>query len=166
MSNQATLQNNNDQLASNNTELTEIIEEISNMLTLEDVMNLMYPVGSYYETSNTTFDPNISWGGTWVLENDGTVLVSKSNTSGSKFNASIGTIVGSETHTLVYSELPSSPYNAGVQWGISSGYSNNNGAWATGYVFNRDESLGLTTKDQPHNNVQPSKIVNRWHRTA
>lgn len=29
-------------------------------------MELFYPVGSYFETSNSTFDPNVEWGGTWV----------------------------------------------------------------------------------------------------
>lgn len=29
-------------------------------------MELFYPVGSYFETSDSTFDPNIEWGGTWV----------------------------------------------------------------------------------------------------
>lgn len=70
----------------------------------------------------------------------------------------IGKKGGEKKHQLTLSEMPSSPYNAGVQWGISNGYSNNNGAWATGYVFNRDESLGITTKDQPHNNVQPYEV--------
>lgn len=31
-----------------------------------------YPVGSYYETSDTTFDPNIAWGGTWVEDTSDT----------------------------------------------------------------------------------------------
>lgn len=29
-------------------------------------MELFYPVGSYFETSDSTFDPNVEWGGTWV----------------------------------------------------------------------------------------------------
>lgn len=34
------------------------------------LLNLIYPVGTYYETSDTDFDPNTSWGGTWeVVEN-------------------------------------------------------------------------------------------------
>lgn len=28
----------------------------------------LWPVGSYYETSDLSFDPNISWGGTWVQD--------------------------------------------------------------------------------------------------
>ena len=31
---------------------------------------IYYPVGSYYETSDTTFNPNTAWGGTWSLETD------------------------------------------------------------------------------------------------
>ena len=34
-----------------------------------------YPVGSYYETSDANFDPNIAWGGTWVQDSKGRVLV-------------------------------------------------------------------------------------------
>ena len=40
------------------------------------LLDLIYPVGSYYETSNSSFDPNESWGGVWSLDTDGTVLVS------------------------------------------------------------------------------------------
>lgn len=29
---------------------------------------IYYPVGSYYETSDTSFDPNVTWGGTWISE--------------------------------------------------------------------------------------------------
>lgn len=29
-------------------------------------IDLFYPVGAYFETSDSTFDPNIKWGGTWV----------------------------------------------------------------------------------------------------
>lgn len=43
-----------------------------------EILNLFYPVGSYYETSDTSFDPNNSWGGTWVLETEGQVHVSGS----------------------------------------------------------------------------------------
>lgn len=41
-----------------------------------DMVDVFYPVGSYYETSDTSFDPNVSWGGTWVLELEGQVHVS------------------------------------------------------------------------------------------
>ena len=32
------------------------------------MLNYIYPVGSYYETSDSIFDPNTAWGGTWTSE--------------------------------------------------------------------------------------------------
>lgn len=29
------------------------------------IFDMFYPVGSYFETSDSTFDPNTAWGGTW-----------------------------------------------------------------------------------------------------
>lgn len=68
------------------------------------ILDLVHPVGSYYETSNASFNPNSAWGGTWTREDDGTTLVSYK--SSGAFNKTIGTIVGEETHTLTKSELP------------------------------------------------------------
>lgn len=31
-------------------------------------IDIFYPIGSYYETSDSTFDPNASWGGSWTVE--------------------------------------------------------------------------------------------------
>lgn len=50
-----------------------------------------YPVGAYFETSDTSFDPNNAWGGTWVLELEGQVHVSAgSNWSMGKANNNNG----------------------------------------------------------------------------
>ena len=43
---------------------------------ISGLLDFFYPVGSYYETSDTTFDPNVTWGGTWELEAAGQVHVS------------------------------------------------------------------------------------------
>ena len=40
------------------------------------LFDFVHPVGSYYETSDASFDPNVTWGGTWVLETAGQVHVS------------------------------------------------------------------------------------------
>lgn len=55
-------------------------------------LDYFYPVGSYYETSDTTFNPNTRWGGTWVLETEGKVHVS----AGTNYTA--GDTGGSATH--------------------------------------------------------------------
>lgn len=58
-----------------------------------------YPVGSYYETSDATFDPNVAWGGTWVLEASGKVHVS----AGTGYQ--IGDTGGAETVNLSDAEI-------------------------------------------------------------
>ena len=45
-------------------DLTAILNEVLPPLPTVD---MFFPVGSYYETSDASFDPNVSWGGTWVL---------------------------------------------------------------------------------------------------
>lgn len=154
---------NVEQLETDSKEVVGAINEIASSITPLVLTDMFYPVGSYYETSNTDFNPNTSWGGTWELEEDGTALVSKSATEGSKFNADIGTIVGSETHTLTVDELAEhdhtiTAFGTTVLMNTGSQY----GSW----IGSGTGGTNATGGGQPHNNVQPSKIVNRWHRTA
>ena len=127
------------------------------------LLDVMHPVGSYYETSNTSFDPNTAWGGTWAREDDGTALVSYK--SSGKFNQTIGTIVGEETHKLTKDELP--------QIDIKTNYASNAGGNGSGLVYgtrvgdsNNQLVQNVNYSGLSHNNVQPSKVVYRWHRTA
>lgn len=52
----------------------------------DQLLDIFYPVGSYYETSKSTseFNPNVAWGGTWELETAGQVHVS----SGTEYSIS------------------------------------------------------------------------------
>ena len=59
-----------------------------------DFLDMFYPVGSYYETSDGNFNPNVKWGGTWELESGGNVHI------GAGGNYSIGGTGGAETVTL------------------------------------------------------------------
>lgn len=136
--------------------------------TLRALFDFIHPVGSYYETSDTSFDPNTTWGGTWVLETEGQVHISAGSTygvSGALTNTSDG---GEKTHTLSVSEMPSHThaiyyYNAsgnksfGYQYG-NKGYQSNEATSSSGIVN--------TGGGGAHNNMQPYIIVNRWHRTA
>ena len=123
------------------------------------INNLIWPVGSYYETSDASFDPNVTWGGTWVLEEDGTVLVSQSSATGSIFNDTLGTTVGEEKHTLTVLELPSNVIQTATTGSNADGYIMRGGYTATG-------TYNIGGSGNAHNIVQPSKIVNRWHRTS
>lgn len=136
-----------------------------------ELINILRPIGSYFETSDANFDPNTAWCGTWVLENDGTVLVSKSDTAESAFNAEASTIVGEEKHTLVVKEMPSHRHQVyGLSGSGNDTYALTNVSGKMGsFEPQNDLYLGMaqaTGGNQPHNNVQPSKICFRWHRTA
>lgn len=52
-------------------------KELAGTTPKSDLLDMFYPVGSYYETSNESFDPNVSWGGTWERDTSGTALVSE-----------------------------------------------------------------------------------------
>ncbi len=74
---------------------------------ISGLVDMFYPVGSYYETSDTSFDPNVTWGGTWSLETAGQVHISAGTgyaVSGALSNTSDGgstdAIVPYHTHTL------------------------------------------------------------------
>lgn len=69
---------------------------------INSMLPIFYPVGSYYETSDTTFNPNTEWGGTWELELAGQVHVSSGtgySVSGAETNTSDGGSKYLQAHT-------------------------------------------------------------------
>lgn len=151
-----------------------------------DLVDFFYPIGSYYETSDTSFDPNVAWGGTWVLETAGQVHVS----AGTGY--AIGSTGGSTTHhhstgnhTLTVSQIPSHTHEiaqrsgSGAQfngWHYEFTVNNSSGpVWNQNTNVNRSTSvIAYTGGGQAHNhgntgdgsNMQPYVVVNRWDRTA
>ena len=83
-------------------------------------LDMFYPVGSYYETSNTNFNPNTAWGGTWVEDSQGRMTLASGtpvqNTitnHGSLTQEQItswvwntGELAGEYNHQLGTSEIP------------------------------------------------------------
>ena len=67
--------------------------------TWNSLLDTFYPVGSYYITSDSNFNPNTSWGGTWTKIDEGQVILS----AGTNYIA--GSSYGSNTHTLTSSEI-------------------------------------------------------------
>lgn len=70
---------------------------------------IYYPVGSYYETSDTTFDPNSAWGGTWVKDSAGRVTVAQ-DTAQTEFDTIGGTggdkNIQEHTHGFTNPKIP------------------------------------------------------------
>lgn len=137
------------------------------------LVDFFYPIGTYYKTDDPNFNPNVSWGGTWVLEDEGRFLQA--------------TKVASKAGTTVEAGLPNITGDVGVQ-----GYYGepNSGAGLTGrgaFAQNSEQvrlkditnstgwvnggsgvSLDASRSSSIYGNsdtVQPkSKLVYVWHR--
>ena len=158
------------------------------------LLDVFYPVGSYYETSNTSFNPNTSWGGTWVEDTYGRVTVAYQSDN-ADFDT-VGEVGGSTTVTLQLSQIPEHCHGKDGGTTTDSGgahnhtgrfkeqkYPNSGGSrdfcrkWGadapdtTGNVFSGSDGKHTHTLTkqgggQAHNNLQPYIVVKRWHRTA
>lgn len=128
------------------------------------LLDFIYPVGSYYETSNTSFNPNTAWGGTWLEDTKGRVTVAL-DSNDTDFDT-IGETGGSKylqehSHNLTLVKSRTFPLNggAGDQAG-PSGFSGDN----NGIMTNTSGIQNAGTGDS--GNLQPYLVVKRWHRTA
>lgn len=131
----------------------------------EQLLDFFHPVGSYYETSNNSFDPNTAWGGTWELLDEGYVLLSGSRSG--TYRA--GREYGENTHTLTEAEIPKHKHqsNAALINAAGAGTATPvpNGA-TYGFAYGAALDTSETGGGQPHNIMQKSKAVYVWHRTA
>lgn len=74
-----------------------------------DLINIFYPVGTYYETTNANFDPNVAWAGsTWQRVADGRALIAGGGSSG----YTVGSVYGEKTHKITVSEMPTHNHGA------------------------------------------------------
>lgn len=158
---------------------------LKDKLDVSGVLNIFYPIGSYYETSDTTFNPNTAWGGTWVLETAGQFHVS----AGTGYTA--GSTGGSADAIVPYHRHSVAKVTDAITGGahahdianrsVYSGSSNYTALFKGGTGTSTNAALSEThTHDLPaHNtgyagtsgnttgaNMPPYIAVNRWHRTA
>lgn len=150
--------------------------DLTNKPTALDYINIVYPVGSYYETSDASFNPNVTWGGTWVEDTAGRILVASDTGTFS----TIGSTGGEETHTLTTTEMPEHNHPltltlSNTGGGVNSVYCANFNASADGTVQTNNVvpstgevrwGVGNRGSGTAHNNLQPYIVIKRWHRTA
>lgn len=142
------------------------------------VFDMIYPVGSYYWSSNAT-NPGSIFGGTWEQIKDRFVLA-----AGGTY--AVNATGGEAMHTLTVNEMPSHAHDVNVRVkgydGWSSYTSKNYGVMfnmssdATGYhspnysahsaSVTADADTGANGNSQPHNNMPPYIVAYCWHRTA
>lgn len=132
------------------------------------VLDTFYPVGTVYQTTSSTFNPQVSWGGTWERIKDKFLLAAGDTYAG-------GSTGGEATHKLTVQEMPSHTHVMYVNNdGSASGWSPTSGD----YLIKPD---GVTTSkknyqaklaqngaglDQEHNNMPPYLAIYIWKRTA
>ena len=75
--------------------------------SIKQLIDIIYPVGTYYETTDSTFNPNTAWVGTeWQRITDGRVLIA----GGDEYT--VGTNYGEKTHKITTSEMPAHNHSA------------------------------------------------------
>lgn len=141
----------------------------SKLINIRDFLNVFYPVGSYYETSDTSFNPNTTWGGTWVEDTAGRTTVAYDSTQ-TEFDT-IGETGGEKKHTLIAAEVPQLTFDTWVSRPVATqgGYADGN--WfaygsSEDHVQQHGSKITTNAGGGSHNNLQPYIVVKRWHRTA
>ena len=103
----------------------------------ESLLNLVYPVGSIYWSSNDT-DPGTLFGGTWQQIKDMFVLA-----AGDSY--SVNNTGGEKTHTLTIDEMPSHDHSFTPSGTVSSSFSGTAGT--TGSMDRNQYHRHVTTDD-------------------
>lgn len=110
------------ELIGQNGATTEILSDA----VKKQIALVAHPVGEYYWTSNTSFNPNTAWGGTWERIQDGRCLISNNGSH------SVGSTGGSETVTLTLSQIPSHSHPHTHNHSHDRGSMNITGTFGTG----------------------------------
>jgi len=136
-------------------------------VTLTQVLEAMYPIGSIYTNATVSTNPGTLLGfGTWSAFASGRVLVGV-DTGQTEFDT-LGETGGAKTHTLSTGEIPSHSHLEKFSSGA------NNGVTGIAQTANQSSVPGINsayTTDVSggggaHNNLQPYITVYMWKRTA
>lgn len=104
--------------------------------SVKQLIDIIYPVGSYYETTNANFNPNTAWAGTtWQRITDGRALIAGGGSSG----YTVGSNYGEKTHTITSSELPTHNHTASTG---AAGSHNHGGDTGNAGAHNHGGSTG------------------------
>lgn len=133
------------------------------------MLDIFYPVGSYYETSDTSFDPNVSWGGTWAEDSSGKVLVAKDSGTFSTVGSTGGAETDSHSHWQSGGGDSDHIYDLTNSAATTEGLSSRVVTKSRVSVSGTGESGAMrqtTTYATASSTLQPYVVIKRWHRTA
>ena len=135
------------------------------------ILDVFYPVGSYYETSDTSFNPNTAWGGTWQEDTAGRITIAY-NSSDNDFKQ-VGYTGGSKTHTQTTDEVAPHTHQLWVEDGsLTNAYGLPQSAMDWNKQLNSwaNAQFGVNRTNvntaKPMDIMNPYVVVKRWHRTA
>lgn len=134
--------------------------------TSTDMVNLVYPVGSIYISTNNT-NPNTLFGvGTWVAFGAGRVPVGF-DAGQTEFDADEET-GGAKTHTLQTTEIPAHNHQTLRERSATTGGATTQIARTPDTSSTVDTAVFTenTGGGGAHNNLQPYIVVRMWKRTA
>lgn len=140
-----------------------------------ELIDLIYPVGSIYMSTNST-SPQVFLGGEWSPIED-TFLLSAGNTytagdtggeaahllTGAESGQKALTNVGSHKHDIYYRYM-TGPTASSSGW-LALGGTTHNGEISSSILSN-SFSIGASNADSAHNNMPPYLVVYMWERTA
>ena len=131
----------------------------SGFVSQSNLVDLVYPVGSYYWSSNST-SPSTLFGGTWTQVKDRFVLA-----AGDSY--SVNATGGEKTHTLTVNEMPGHSHEVWMEFrGGAEGLAFNSWIVAGGGGTSATVTSESRGGGQAHNNMPPYIVAFCWHRTA
>ena len=149
------------------------------------LLDLFYPVGCFFETTDVNFDPNVTWGGVWEEDTAGQVLVAEDVNVG---NA--GDTGGNEEHRhdfcigmhAYYGGMVDDDWVTGVNGSGAYSYAENTFSkrklWEGSAATHRNDRMNTTIVSYNEtcrrswgdtdlaSSYPPYTVVKRWHRTA
>lgn len=151
----------------------------------KDLFDLLYPVGTYYETSNANWTPSSAgWYGTWIEDTSGKTLVAKDNGTFKTLDENVGSETSTHNHPLSKAGGANFRKYGNVFYqgetttaGIMAKESSQNCWWGTNGELDYSITEGIGVKGigiglygytdySNSSTVQPSRVCRRWHRTA
>lgn len=126
---------------------------------VENIIDIVLPVGSQIANRNVNFNPNNVYLGTSWVRVSGFLY-------GVADNARVGETGGEETHTLTVNEMPRHRHDLPIKYTIGS--VRGLGTWSDECVMPTDGaySTGFVGGGQAHNNMPPYKATIIWERVS
>lgn len=109
--------------------------------SVKQLIDIIYPVGTYYETTDNNFNPNTAWAGTtWTKITDGRVLIAGGR------DYTVGTNYGEKTHKITTAEMPVHKHTATTA--ANGDHTHGPGTYKiTGQIKSTDSGEPLTFSD-------------------